>query len=219
MTANLPEKGHPSKKERIHELFYGGNYSDQQIANIVGTSVANVYKEKSTLRKSGFLLRHKVERSDRTLLVAADGQDLYASNPNRRKGPNQEYQELLSIPPIEPEGMKKLYSDLNAGKKPFEIIAAHGFHPAVVETEYHRSQKLHNDILVKRIMSEVLIWKTSEKGTALIDKYQEQGYLHDDELIELLKEYTSSMQQFGAEIERNALGLHPSAQSPGKVIG
>ena len=66
MTVNLPEKGHPSKKERIHELFYGGNYSDQQIARIVGTSVANVYKEKSTLRKSGFLLRHKVERSDRT---------------------------------------------------------------------------------------------------------------------------------------------------------
>jgi hypothetical protein len=217
MTANLPEKGPPSKKERIYELISEGNYSDQQIAKIVGTTVANVYKEKSTFRKSGFFLRHKVERSDKTLLVASAGQ-LYASNPNRRKGPNQ-YQELLSIPPIEPEGMKTLYSDLNAGKKPFEIIAAHGFHPAVVETEYHRSQILHHDILVKRIMSEVLIWKTSEKGTALVDKYQEHGYLHDDDLIELLKEYTSSMQQFGAEIQRNALGLHPSAQSPGKVIG
>jgi hypothetical protein len=38
--------------------------------------------------------------------------------------------------------MKKLYTSIIAGKKPDEIIAAYDFHPAVVETEYHRSQKL-----------------------------------------------------------------------------
>jgi hypothetical protein len=95
----------------------------------------------STLKKSGFLVRHQVERSDRTLLVTSAEQDLYAT---RRKAASQEYQELLNIPPIDPEGMKKLYTDINAGKKPNEIIAAHGFHPAIVETEYHRSQKLHS---------------------------------------------------------------------------
>jgi hypothetical protein len=149
-------------------------------------------------------LRQKVERSDRTLLVTSGAQDLYPINPNRRKGTSQEYQDLLNIPPIEPDGIRKLYKDLNAGKKPIEIIAAHGFHPAVVEAEYHRSQKLRHDILVKRIISEVLVLRTSEKGTALIYKYQEQGYLHDDDLIELLKEHTMSMQQMGAEIERDA---------------
>lgn len=41
-------------------------------------------------------------------------------------------------------------------------------------TEYHRSQKLQ-DMLSKRIIYEVLVLKTSTKGNALIDKYNEQG--------------------------------------------
>ena len=93
------------------------------------------------------------------------------------------------------------------GKKPDEIIAAHGFHPAVVEREYHRSQKLHHDMLSKRIISEVLIWKTSKKGTALVDKYNEQGYISDDDLIELLKEYTLTMHQLGVTAQRIPMGF------------
>lgn len=200
MTADLPSNRRPSKKERIYELISDGKYSDEEIARIVGTTIPNVWKEKSTMKKSGVYVRHRVERSDKTLLYTSASQEVSAS---RRKGTSQEYQELLNIPPIDPEGMKKLYSSLNAGKKPYEIIAAHGFHPAVVETEYHRSQKFHYDILVKRIISEVLIWKTNEKSAALIDKYNEQGYLSDDDLIELLKEHTLTT----AAMQRIALGI------------
>jgi len=197
MTANLPSN-RPTKKERIHDLVSDGRYSDEDIARIVGTTIPNVWKEKSTLRKSGVFVRHRVERSDRTLLVASAAQGLYATP---KKTASIEYQELLNIPPIDSEGMKKLYADIIAGKKPDEIIAAYGFHPAVVETEYHRSQKLHLDMLCKRIIFEVLdLWKTSIKANTLIDKYKEQGWISDDDLIELLKEYMQTMYLLGIDV-------------------
>jgi hypothetical protein len=62
-------------------------------------------------------------------------------------------------------------------------------------------------MLAKRIMSEVFVWKTSEKGTALIDKYNEQGYISDDDLIELLKEYTLTTHQLGAVSQRVLMGF------------
>jgi len=196
MRANLPNN-RPTKKEQIHELISDGRYTDEDIARIVGTTTPNVWKEKSTLRKSGVFVRHRVERSDRTLLVTSAAQGLYATP---KKAASLEYQELLNIPPIDSEGMKKLYTNIIEGKKPNEIIAAHGFHPAVVETEYHRSQKLHHDMLCKRIISEVLVMKTSIKANALIDKCNEQGWISDDDLIELLKEYMQTMYLHGMQI-------------------
>ena len=196
MTPSLPSN-RPTKKERIRDLISDGQYTDEDIARIVGTTIPNVWKEKSTLRKSGVFVRHRVERSDRTLLVTSAAQGVYAT---QKKTASLEYQELLNIPAIDSEGMKKLYTSIIAGKKPDEIIAAYGFHPAVVETEYHRSQKLHQDMLSKRIIYEVLVLKTSTKGNALIDKYNEQGWISDDEMVELLKEYAQSMYQLGMEI-------------------
>jgi hypothetical protein len=51
-------------------------------------------------------------------------------------------------------------------------------------------------MLSKCIIYEVLVLKTSTKNNALIDKYNEQGGIFDDELIELLKEamYLHDMQ-------------------------
>ncbi len=193
MTASLPSH-RPTKKERIHELISDGQYTDEDIARIVQTTIPNVWKEKSTLRRSGLLVRHRVERSDRTLLVTS-------AAATQKKTASLEYQELLNIPPIDSEGMKKLYTDIIAGKKPDEIIAAYGFHPAVVETEYHRSQRLHQDMLTKRIISEVLVWKTSTKCNALIDKYKEQGWISDDDMIELLREYIRGTYQFGLAMQ------------------
>ena len=196
MTPSLPSN-RPTKKERIRNLISDGQYTDEDIARIVGTTIPNVWKEKSTLRKSGIFVRHRVERSDRTLLVTSAAQGVYAT---QKKTASLEYQELLNIPAIDSEGMKKLYTSIIAGKKPDEIIAAYGFHPAVVETEYHRSHKLHHDMLCKRIISEVLVMKTSIKGNALIDKYNEQGWISDDDFIELLKEYMQTMYLHGMQV-------------------
>ena len=77
MTAiDLPAK--KNKRDRILELASGGNYSTQEIAHIVGTTAANVWKEKSKLRASGALVkRRKVEQSikkmsDETIIVSTD---------------------------------------------------------------------------------------------------------------------------------------------------
>jgi hypothetical protein len=194
MKASLPSN-RPTKKQHIHELISNGEYSDEDIAKIVGTTIPNVWKEKSILRKSGVLVRHRVERSDRTLLVTSGSHAVYGT---QNKAAIAEYHELLDIPPIDSDGMKKLYSTIIAGKKPAEIIAEHGFHPAVVETEYNRSQKLHHDTLSKRIISEVLLMKTSKKADELIEKYYQQGYISDDDMIELITEYMLTMYQLGA---------------------
>jgi hypothetical protein len=113
MAVSLPSNRRPSKKERIHKLISEGQYTDEDVARIVGTTIPNVWKEKSTMRKSGVLLRHRVERSDKTLLVTSAAQGVYAT---RRNAASIEYQELLDIPPIDSEGMKKLYTNIIAGK-------------------------------------------------------------------------------------------------------
>ena len=69
----------PTKKEHIHELISNGEYSDEDNAKIVGTTIPNVWKEKSILRKSGVLVRHRVERCDRTLLVTSGAQAVYGT--------------------------------------------------------------------------------------------------------------------------------------------
>ncbi len=46
--------------------------------------------------------------------------------------------ELLSVPPLNEEQLKLLYSDFIAGKTPGTIIKERGFHPQVVEIEYNR---------------------------------------------------------------------------------
>jgi hypothetical protein len=126
---------------------------------MVRITIPNVWKEKSILRKRGVLVKYRVERSDRTLLVTSAAHGVYAT---QKKMASLEYQQLLIIHPIDSEGMKKLYNNIITGTKPGEIIAANGFHPAVVETECHRSQKVHHEILCKRIIPEVLVFKTSK---------------------------------------------------------
>jgi hypothetical protein len=106
MKASLPSNRRPTKKERIHELISNGEYSDEDIAKIVGTTIPNVWKEKSTLRKSGVFVRHRVERSDKTLLVTSAAPGLYATP---KKTTSLEYQELLNIPQLKKNAATEPY--------------------------------------------------------------------------------------------------------------
>ena len=47
------------------------------------------------------------------------------------------YLRHLNISPVDTEGMKIIYQEFNR-KKPGDIIAEHGYPPAVVEVEYRR---------------------------------------------------------------------------------
>jgi hypothetical protein len=131
---DLPAKP-KNKKARIIELLSSGNQSAQEIAMIVGTTPANVWKEKSRLRsRSLFVSRRTVEQStkrmnDETIVVSAD---------ERRSRSNNSYYRFLNLPQLDMNAIKKLYDEFRTGKKPVDIIADNGFHPEVVARDYER---------------------------------------------------------------------------------
>jgi hypothetical protein len=175
-----------NKRERIIELISNGNDNAQEIAQIVGTTPANVWKEKSKLRRrSGLLLgRRTVELSskktkDEMLILSADD----------RQKPDTNHYQHLSIPALDMEGMKKLYTDFKMGKKPIDIIAEHGFHPDVVEKEYRRFLNFNErdmDSLQKTYISSIIKYPIPD-AEPLFKKYQINGNLTNNEFIELLK--------------------------------
>jgi hypothetical protein len=120
----VPEKP-TNKKEQILDLLAEGKLSVKEIARTVHTTEANVYKERSKAR--GLLIRRKT-RSDEMVMVAGDVDT--SSLPSRRlKSEGNHHYPYLNIPDLDSEGIKKLYTEFNAGKKPPNIIADHGFHP------------------------------------------------------------------------------------------
>jgi biotin operon repressor len=184
---DLPAK--KSKKHRILELASSGNnYSTQEIADIVGTTAANVWKEKSKLRASGALVKlRKVEQStkkmsDETIILSTD---------EIRRRDNSHY-EHMNITALDNDGLMELYKEFNKGRKPCDIIADHGFHPEVVEKEYHRFLQLNErdpDSLQKAYIHSIIEYRIEpiDESEALFSKYKTKGYLNNDEFIKLLK--------------------------------
>jgi hypothetical protein len=173
-----------NKKEQILELLAEGKHSVEEIARIVHTTEANVYKERSKAR--GLYLRRKT-RSDEMVMVAAEPDT--SSLPSRRLKPEANHYQYLNIPDLDSEGIKKLYTEFKAGKKPPDIIADHGFHPEVVEKEYQRFMKMNErdiDVFQNRIIS-TIIKRPSKNTRLLVEKYKTKGFLTDNELSELFR--------------------------------
>ena len=174
-----------NKKEQILDLLAEGKLSVKEIARTVNTTEANVYKERSKAR--GLLIRRKT-RSDEMVMMAGDVDT--SSLPSRRlKSEGNHHYPYLNIPDLDGEGIKKLYTEFQAGKKPPEIIADHGFHPEVVEKEYQRFMKMNErdiDVFQNRIISTV-IKRPSKNTKPLVEKYKTNGFLTDNELSELVR--------------------------------
>jgi hypothetical protein len=173
-----------NKKEQIINLLAEGKFSAKEIARIVHTTEANVYKERSKAR--GLYLRRKT-RSDEMVMVAGD---LDASSlPSRRlKSEGNHHYQYRNIPDLDSEGIKKLYTEFKEGKKPAAIIADHGFHPEVVEKEYQRFMKLNErdiDVLQSKIISD-FVKRPSKNTKHLWEKYKTTGFLTHYELFELI---------------------------------
>ena len=148
------------------------------------TTEANVYKEKSKAR--GLYLRRKT-RSDEMVMVAGES-DSFALPSQRLKPEGNHHYQYLNIPDLDREGIKKLYTEFNVGKKPPKIIADHGFHPEVVEKEYQRFMKNNErdiDVLQNKIISD-FIKRPSKNTKHLLDKYKTTGFLTHYELFELI---------------------------------
>ena len=172
-----------NKKEQILDLLAEGK-SVKEIARIVDTTEANVYKEKS--KAKGLFIRRKT-RSDEMVMVAGDVDT--SSLPSRRlKSEGNHHYPYLNIPDLDSEGIKKLYTEFNVGKKPPNIIADHGFHPEVVEKEYQRFMKMNErdiDVFQNKIISNFIKWP-SKNTKHLLEKYKTTGFLTHDELFELI---------------------------------
>jgi hypothetical protein len=180
----VPEKP-TNKKEQILDLLAEGKLSVKEIARTVHTTEANVYKERSKAR--GLLIRRKT-RSDEMVMVAGDVDT--SSLPSRRlKSEGNHHYPYLNIPDLDSEGIKKLYTEFNAGKKPPNIIADHGFHPEVVEKEYQRFMKMNErdiDVFQNKIISNFIKWP-SKNTKHLLEKYKTTGFLTHDELFDLIE--------------------------------
>ena len=125
MSAPLPiPRDSTSKREKIQQLLSERNYSAKDIARMVGTTEAYVWKEKSKLKTAGLLIHRD------TQVISKTSQLIYTSHG------------LLNIPELDAEGLRKLYKEFGDGKRPAEIIAQYGFHPELVENEYQRYLRL-----------------------------------------------------------------------------
>jgi hypothetical protein len=184
MEPSYVEEKPNNKKEQIIALLSEGKFSVRDIAKIVRTTEANVYKEKSKAR--GLFIRRKT-RSDEMVMVAGES-DSFAALPSQRLKPvSNNHYPYLNVPDLDADGVKKLYSEFNDCKKPADIIANNGFHPEVVEKEYQRFLKMNErdiDVFQNKIISDI-IKRPSRNTKALLDKHKTRGFLTANELSEL----------------------------------
>jgi biotin operon repressor len=165
-----------NKKKMILKLLSEGIYPTKDIARIVGTTEAYVWKEKSKLKTAGLLVRRDTQVISKTSRLS-----IYTNN------------SLLNVPQLDTDGLRKLYGELLNGKKPQEIIAENGFHPELVESENQRFQRLiENDIdsLQKKFFAYFdadLLAANNNTINLLLQKYKNNGKLSVDEFINLTR--------------------------------
>ncbi|HZA06932.1 MAG TPA: hypothetical protein VE619_04435 [Nitrososphaeraceae archaeon] len=216
-----------TKRENIRQLIQSNNnnrYSDDEIARMAHTTKQYVWKEKSRMVSEGLLVSRRrtvkitAERNDETTTLvlspaAANSQEgmgaaVQLSSPSspisssartNARSNTDGYARHLDIPPVDSEGIKKLYTEFKNKKRPVDIIAEHGFHPAVVEVEYKRYLKLH-DIDIQRLQDYIGndLLKYPLSGVELLEKnYKQNGYLTTEEMIQVLKKKDEYLRKFG----------------------
>jgi hypothetical protein len=213
-----------TKREYIRQLIRSNdnNYSDDDIARIAHTTKQYVWKEKSRMVSEGLLISRRrtlkitAERNDETTTVVLSP----GANSQRDRGTVQfsslspsssssartnarsntdDYARHLNILPLDSEGIKKLYTEFKNKKKPVDIIAEHGFPPAVVEVEYKRFLKLQGiDIhrLQDYIGNDPL--KYPLEGVELPEKsYKQKGHLITEQMKEVLRKKDEYLRKYG----------------------
>ena len=199
-----------SKKQRIWALVSDGNYSPDEIASKVGTTIEYVWKETSRYKKArtgtGLVMSKTMELSKRKAetsiflqqsdLSQGGTQDFSVSKSQAQIIPadninlNSKSDRFLNLPKMESSDLKMLYNEFNAGKKPVDVIAKFGYHPEIVESEYGRFLRLSGidiDALLKHIITDCgRIMEPSGELKRLVDKYHEEGKFRNEDIYKLL---------------------------------
>ena len=173
------------KKHRIWELLEAGNYSPDEISKLVGTTVENVYKETSLLRKSG-----------RKVVLVRSRKNSIVTSPSGRREVSRtekvrlevESNEHISMSSLGNDEIRALYGDFQSGQKPAEIVAKRGLHPEAVEIEYRRHQRMleqDRGSLVEQIVNNI-ITAHSDSVDMIKERYRRGGLLGNSEVTLLL---------------------------------
>ena len=175
-----------SKREKIRQLLSEGNHSAKDIARIVGTTEAYVWKEKSNLKTAGFLIQRDTEVISKTSQLK-----IYTNN------------RLLNLPELDQGGVRKLYHEFRLGKRPAEVIAEYGFHPELVESEYQRFLRLEEHDIESLQNKFFLHFKEDLQSTSdftiksFLEKYRTNGKLTIAEFINFTKGLLAERYRFG----------------------
>ena len=192
MTPDLPSLRvrPPSKRQRIKELIESGKYySARQIAEAVGTSPGNVWKEKNKLKED--CLRSQSQSKTAEANHSTD-ELIFSPEDARRRAKSDAYgyshhYRFLNIPELDEEGLKILYTEFTDGKKPADIISRHGFHPEVVEKEYQRFLRLNQHDIIGSFQNQIVESLSCMENTSLTEKLTKDGHLSVNEFIELIE--------------------------------
>lgn len=180
MTANEPTPilgDSITKREKIIKLLYQGTHTTKNIAKMANTTEAYVWKEKSRLKMSGHLVRHDKEIISKTRQI-----NIFSTNNS-----------LLSVPQVDPEGVRTIYREFGLGRTPPQIISEYGFHPELVEIEYQRFLRFEKEYDIYTL--ERKFFQNYEKDllnannytvNSLVQKYKKDGKLGADEFISLI---------------------------------
>ena len=206
----------PSKRRKIREMLSAG-YGTQEIAEVADTTPANVWKEKSSLKTSGLLLRRQSrnrlqvsEHKDEIIMIHGDGRrrssaDTYNYN---------HYYRFLNIRELDEKGLKTLYKDLKDGKEPADILAQHGFHPEVVEKEYQRYLRLNEHSVIGSFQEEVIQSLQCISNSELVRKFNIEGYLSKDQFKELIELRLYQEREVQKKIEARRYGADKRYVNP-----
>jgi hypothetical protein len=210
--SNLPSNG-TNKKQRIWALVSDGKYTPDQIASMVGTTIEYVWKETSRYRKNTTVTGLVVSRGTSELAKRKDETSIFLQGSDQIGGQgtrdisvsnsqarmirvdgfhlNSKPDQFLNIPKMESVDLKTLYAEFNAGKKPVDVIAYYGYHPDIVEFEYHRFLRLSGidvDALLKDIITDCYSYLEPQAELKLfIEKYHKEGHLQNEDIYELLR--------------------------------
>lgn len=183
-----PNQQGNTKKERIAQLLMDQSrrMTAREIAEIVGRTESNVFKEKPRLKTTGILSDSELtifsqsDQNDSLTLAHAKATTLVTQT---------EYKSLTDIPPLSQNDLKKLYFEFMRGKTPVQIIAEFGFNPRLVELEYDRFLRL-NGFRVTSLLSAVMAkysLNSNQTATAIIEKASHNGVLSNPDFLTIIE--------------------------------
>ena len=210
------------KKKKIAVLLQKGELTDEEIAHEVDCGVRYIWNSRCELKKAGLFAEKAqpppYEKQEGGVSLPQTGSGSSQGQKESMTGNSQAVQTEQSVKTkvqLKSKERKICHTQFLAGKKPPHVVAKYGFDTDAVEAEYTKFLRYKDcDIyaLQERFMDyyEDTLKNAGWKAQQLADKYKKNGYLSNDEFIELQREICYHYYEDG----QNALADDQYADSP-----